>query len=512
MDPVSLADARVRLPDVPALIAGVGDAVWLAPTGEVEHLSHREAGQRLAAGATPIVCHARATARRLAIAGFPAHDLLELFAFVRPARFCLPTPRGLAAALLLPMPITAEQEAMALFAAARALLAELTASPGDDAAEIAQAMGRAGWAWAPAVDAALAVTKVPQGARRRRGSGLRVWERLREWDDPGPAEPPAAWPVEAVEARAQLVRLLGAEAEPRPQQMDYASAAAAAFAPREREGEPRVVLAEAGTGIGKTLGYIAPASIWARKNHGSVWISTYTRNLQRQLDRELDRLDPNPLTKARRIVVRKGRENTFCLLNFDEAITRLPLAAGGEAVALGLVARWALRTRDGDMVGGDFPAWLADLLGRGLTTDLTDTRGECIYAACTHFRKCFIERVIRRARRAEIVVANHALVMVQAALGAEEQALPTRYVFDEGHHLFDAADSAFAADLSGMETAAGCWAPSRDADRADAVSSSDAPICSARTATAGRRWSRPWPRRGCCAVRAGGNAWRPRSR
>ena len=124
----------------------------------------------------------------------------------------------------------------------------------------------------------------------------------------GPPEaPPDSWPVEPVEARARLVQLLGAEAEPRPQQLRYASHAAAAFAPRERAGEPRLVLAEAGTGIGKTLGYIAPATLWARKNHGAVWISTYTRNLQRQLDQELDRAYPDLRQKSQKVIVRKGR-------------------------------------------------------------------------------------------------------------------------------------------------------------------------------------------------------------
>ena len=105
------------------------------------------------------------------------------------------------------------------------------------------------------------------------------------------------------------------------------------------------------------------------------------------------------------------------------------------------------------MVGGDFPGWLPELIGRGPTLGLTDRRGECIYSACFHYRKCFIERGIRRARRAATVVANHALVMVQAARGAaEEGALPSHLVFDEGHHLFDAADSAFSAHLSGQET------------------------------------------------------------
>jgi ATP-dependent DNA helicase DinG len=104
------------------------------------------------------------------------------------------------------------------------------------------------------------------------------------------------------------------------------------------------------------------------------------------------------------------------------------------------------------MVGGDFPGWLADLLGRGRTLGLTDRRGECIYSACSHYGKCTIERGIRRARRAEIVVANHALVMIQAAHGGDEGRLPTHIVFDEGHHVFDAADGAFAAHLTGLET------------------------------------------------------------
>ena len=80
----------------------------------------------------------------------------------------------------------------------------------------------------------------------------------------------------------------------RPQQSDYAAAVTPAFAPRDQPDQPRAVLAEAGTGVGKTLGYIAAASLWAEKNRGSVWISTYTRNLQTQIAGELDRLYPDP--------------------------------------------------------------------------------------------------------------------------------------------------------------------------------------------------------------------------
>ena len=106
--------------------------------------------------------------------------------------------------------------------------------------------------------------------------------------------------VEPAEARRRLAELLGDGAEARPQQADYASAVSAAFAPRQRWGEPNFVLAEAGTGVGKTLGYIAPASLWAEKNGGPVWLSTYTRNLQHQIDGELDRLYPDPARKSSR--------------------------------------------------------------------------------------------------------------------------------------------------------------------------------------------------------------------
>ena len=287
--------------------------------------------------------------------------------------------------------------------------------------------------------------------------GLDVWRRLPEWAERAPEPPPGDQPVAPAEARARLAALLGPDAESRPQQADYASAVTPAFDPRAVPDSPNLVLAEAGTGVGKTLGYVAPASVWAEKNGGAVWISTFTRNLQHQIDQELDRLFPLPEDKRRKVVMRKGRENYLCLLNLEEAVEAAKVGAR-DAIGLGLIARWAGRTKDGALVGSDLPGWLFDVLGRAETQSLSDHRGECIYSACRHYDRCFIERSIRRARRAQIVVANHALVMVQAALAAHDPArdsatLPTRYVFDEGHHLFGAADSAFSAHLTGRETA-----------------------------------------------------------
>ncbi len=452
----------MTVPPSPVLVAGVRDAAWLEPQGEIETISLEQAVNRLGGSGPVILCHGGAAARRLGVKPFAALDVLELFAFVRPARFCLPTPRGLAEVLGLPIPGNMEKEAESLGGAVRALIGEVAAD--GQAASVASIMGRAGWPWGKAVEEAIAAVNDRSAEGRGDSSGgwgLRVWEGLEKWEETPPQTQPGSEPVSPQEARERLFMLLGPGAEARPQQAEYAAAAARAFEPRQHEDEPHLVLAEAGTGVGKTLGYIAPASLWSERNGAGVWISTFTRNLQRQLDGELDRLYPDALEKEKHVVIRKGRENYFCLLNFADAVGRFGAGTvtgagqgGGEVRTLGLLARWALASRDGDMVGGDFPAWLAGLLGRAMTVDLTDTRGECIYSACPHYDKCFIERTIRRARRARIVVANHALVMIQAAMGGGgEGFLPSRYVIDEGHHVFDAADGAFSAHLSGFEAA-----------------------------------------------------------
>jgi ATP-dependent DNA helicase DinG len=447
MTPPSVS--AVVLPPAPALVAGVKHAAWLSPEGEIELLGFAEAARR-ARTAPPLLCHARATARRMGVLPFPALDLLELYAFVRPAHFCLPTPRGLAAALGVPLPRHgAGDEALSLLRSAAALLSELASGAADtEARTVALAMERGGWSWAGAVLAALG-----DAAGGATPAGLAVWRKLPEWAEQAPPPPPGNIPVEESEARQRLAALLGAGAEARPQQADYAAAVSGAFRPREAADEPQLVLAEAGTGVGKTLGYIAPASLWAEKNQGAVWLSTYTRNLQHQITGELDRLYPDTAEKNRRVVLRKGRENYLCLLNFEESVAALPMRPY-DAAALGLMARWIAATRDGDMVGGDFPGWLPDVIGRARSLGLADRRGECIHSACPHCHRCFIEKSVRRARRARIVVANHALVMVQAALGGlDDRALPTRYVFDEGHHVFDAADSTFSLALTGQEAA-----------------------------------------------------------
>ena len=458
---MNLPPALIVLPGPKAALAEGNGARVVRPPEARDHF--RDAGL--------LVVHAALTARRLGLEAPPRTprllDVLELFAFVRPGAFTAPSAAGLALALGEPEPAGPVQMAEALRRVAERLLQDLAETPTpsrEEALALAETLARAGWAWGEAVVAALRSRPVSNAFR---SSGLDVWARLDEWEDPGPAGEPGDAPVTpeaSVRRLGVLLERAGLE-EDRTAQAEYAREAASVFQPRAREDQPRMLLAEAGTGIGKTLGYLAPASAWAEMNGPSVWISTYTRALQRQIERESAVLFPDPAERRRRAVVRKGRENYLCLLNFQDLANTAQLGAA-DLVGLGLTARWIRASRDGDMTGGDFPAWLPGLFagpaaGQASAANLVDRRGECIHAGCPHYRTCFVEKAIRASRRADIVIANHALVMAQAAFdgaragrGAPEDAESTRLrrvVFDEGHHLFDAADSAFSTALSGQE-------------------------------------------------------------
>ncbi|MEO5641357.1 MAG: ATP-dependent DNA helicase [Sphingomicrobium sp.] len=426
----------LSLPALHATHAGI----WLADANGVREASRGEAIAR--AAETPhIVLNAPIVGQRLGYPDLSGLDLLELFAFVHPARFAVPTVAGLSRNLGLEVPIDEAGAAGQLRVIAEALLAVL----GDEkwreregAWTSNASLQRIGWGWAGIVDAALAR---PERAERM------LFSRLAQWDEAAERVPPRTVSVSAEDAIERLAELTGGGAEARVGQQAMAAEAAGMFAPRVAQGAPNLILAEAGTGIGKTLAYLAPASLWAERSGGTVWVSTFTKALQRQLDAEGARIIADPEERKRRIVVRKGRENYLCLLNLEDALQGAFM--GRAAVLAQLVGRWAAYSKDGDMVGGDLPGWLPSLFRRAGATALTDRRGECVYAGCPHYRRCFIERAERAGREADIVIANHALVMVNAARGRPDA--PSRIIFDEGHHLFDAADSTFSVVLGGQE-------------------------------------------------------------
>ncbi|WP_271299678.1 ATP-dependent DNA helicase [Sphingomonas sp. CV7422] len=425
----------------PALHASHG-GIWIASDDGTRPIGRGEA-IRIAADTPVILLNAPLIGQRLGYPELSGLDLLELFAFLHPAQFAVPTPRGFARAVDLSPPETDEAVAAFLREAAAALLAV----PQGDWAEragawtAAQSLTRLRWPWAPAIAPLLAKPQVNERW---------LFATLPEWEEQAPRPAPLTVQIPAADAEARLAALTGDGAEERLGQRAFAAAATDAFSPRAMRDAPNLVLAEAGTGIGKTLGYLAPASLWAERAGGAVWISTYTKALQRQLAKETERLFPDAATRRHKVVTRKGRENYLCLLNLEDALQGG--FAGRAAILAQLVARWAAYSADGDMVGGDLPGWLPTLFRRNGPTALTDRRGECVYAGCPHYHKCFIERAARASAEADVVIANHALVMVNAARGRETTTRPTRYVFDEGHHLFEAADSMFATALTGQET------------------------------------------------------------
>ena len=399
----------------------------------------------MAAADTPLLLlNAPLIASRLGYPDLSGLDLLELFAFVYPARFVVPTPKGLAHTLGLDEPSDDAGVPALLQLAAGALLEvceDEAWAEREGAWTSLQSLTRLRWPWAPLL-----------GPRLRKPERNERWlfARLPEWEEAPERPQPAQVMLDANEVQQRLASLTGAQSEPRPGQQTYAAETAHAFAPRERAKGPHVLLAQAGTGIGKTLGYLAPASLWAQKSGGTVWVSTFTKALQRQLRRESRRAWPATRPDGTPpVVVRKGRENYLCLLNLEDALQGG--FSGRAAIMAQLVARWASYSQDGDMIGGDLPGWLGTLFRQRGVAALTDRRGECVYAGCPHYRKCFIERAARASAQADLVIANHALGMVNAARGRDYAQRPTRIVFDEGHHVFEAADSTFAAALTGAE-------------------------------------------------------------
>ncbi len=399
----------------------------------------------MAAADTPVLMlNAPLVATRLGYPDLSGLDLLELFAFVFPARFCVPTPKGLADVLELDPPQSDDTVPELLQRAAGAILEHCESSEWafrDGAWSVLQSLTKMRWPWAAIL--------APHIRKPDRGEKW-LFAKLPEWDEAPEKPQPAQIAIDDAEIEAQLDHLTGAGAERREGQRSYAKAAGKVFAPRSKQSVPHVLLAQAGTGIGKTLGYLAPASLWASASKGTVWVSTFTKNLQRQLRGESQRAWPAKRADGTPpVVVRKGRENYLCLLNLEDALQG---GFGGRAAILAqLVARWAAYSQDGDMIGGDLPGWLGTLFRKRAIASLTDQRGECVYAGCPHYRKCFIERSARASAQADLVIANHALVMINAARGRDHAQRPSRIVFDEGHHVFQAADSTFSAALTGQE-------------------------------------------------------------
>lgn len=250
--------------------------------------------------------------------------------------------------------------------------------------------------------------------------------------------------------------------EARPGQLEMADAASATFA------DGGVLLAEAGTGTGKTLAYLVPAVLSRQR----VLVSTGTKNLQEQIFfKDLPVLRDAlgiPFTST----YMKGRGNYLCLHRFDayreatasSGFGQVDAAFGrtpNEALYVRLIDEWRRGTLTGDRaeiedLPEDLPFW----------KDVAATTENCIGAECPQHHECFITRMRQRAAESDIVIVNHHLLCADAAVRQSEygEVIPacSYAVVDEAHQLEDVATQYFGLAISNyrMDDLA------RDVDRA----------------------------------------------
>ena len=449
----------ISLPDLPAIILNTSGAVQITTQGEIQTLELDAAREQLERE-PHILCHKPSIRKHFEKINLhrQSADVLELFAFVFPARFCAPSPEGLAQALGMSPPQDATASASFLYQGAGELLKCLAGvSVSDSCIAIAHVMNDAGWIWGESILEALGNPGVPEMSH----NPLHVWNALPEWKEVPARNAEETHQIKDGEASGRLEQLLAKnQRSPRNGQFEYAEGVAKAFAPRQEHDPAQIVLAEAGTGIGKTLGYLSGADVWARRSRAQVWVSTYTKNLQAQLQRETRLLFTNEYEQRNEVVLRKGRSNYLCLLRLEEWLGHASLDTT-QMVQAGLIARWAAQTADGALDGGDFPNWLMSDRNNPID-DVRDKNRECTHASCPHYRKCFAESIARRARQAPFVLANHALVMTRLARSQTDMVdkekyekpgaeFPPRFIFDEAQHLFDVSDGVFSSHCSGLE-------------------------------------------------------------
>jgi ATP-dependent DNA helicase DinG len=204
-----------------------------------------------------------------------------------------------------------------------------------------------------------------------------------------------------------------------------------------------MLIAESGTGTGKTFAYLVPALLSGKK----VLISTGTRNLQDQLfHRDLPAVR-EALAVSGRIALLKGRANYLCLHRLERAEGEARFTSRRDSEMFARVHDWAARTRSGDVselaeIPEDAEIW----------PWVTSTPENCLGAKCDRYDDCHVNRARREALAAEVLVVNHHLFFADLALKEEGfgQLLPgvEAVIFDEAHQLPEVASNFFGLMVS----------------------------------------------------------------
>ena len=240
-------------------------------------------------------------------------------------------------------------------------------------------------------------------------------------------------------ADGPLAALVGGY-RPRAQQIEMARAILAAI---ESGG---MLVAEAGTGTGKTFAYLVPALLAG----GKVIVSTGTKTLQDQLyDRDLPSVR-DALASGSVAALLKGRANYVCLYRLERAQAEGRLESREDAARLRRIERFAATSMTGDRadlaeVPEDAPVW----------QHATSTRENCLGQDCPKYKDCFVMRARRNALAADVVVVNHHLFFADVALRDEgvSELLPScnTVIFDEAHQLPETARLFFGDSVSSAQ-------------------------------------------------------------
>lgn len=205
------------------------------------------------------------------------------------------------------------------------------------------------------------------------------------------------------------------------------------------------LLAEAGTGTGKSLAYLVPAML----SEGRVVISTTTRHLQEQLlNKDIPALKALGLSK--RVALLKGRQNYLCLHRFEAFDRRPDFLSPDDARPYEEFRDWARDTATGDQsesnTAEDWPVW----------RKVSVNADGCLGRTCPQFLDCHANKARTAASEAHVIIVNHALLLSDLSLrtraGTEDRRILPAYdavILDEAHGLEDAATEHFSTSLSG---------------------------------------------------------------
>ncbi|SEK65759.1 ATP-dependent DNA helicase [Nitrosovibrio tenuis] len=225
----------------------------------------------------------------------------------------------------------------------------------------------------------------------------------------------------------------------RAQQQEMAQAIATTIATNS------ILVAEAGTGTGKTFAYLVPALL----SGGKVIISTGTKTLQDQLfNRDIPTVRA-ALKAPVTVALLKGRANYVCHYHLERTVQdgRATFASREEVKYLKLIERYASVSKTGDKSGlSEVPE------NASVWQQVTSTRDNCLGSECAHYKNCFVMEARKQALSADMVVVNHHLFFADVMLRDEglSELLPAcnTVIFDEAHQLPETASLFFGESVS----------------------------------------------------------------